>query len=172
MNSVDSGSSRAALIRLEPMGETDFRGFMDRAIPRRAAKWADRGIWSDRHALEASREMYGRTLPSGRDTPGNHFVNLIESTSGVRVGEAWYLAELLGGKMQFWVEWIQVEPGFRRKGYATAALQALEELARGLGADRIGLTVWADNPGASELYTKLGYRPASQDLTKRLEPRT
>ena len=156
------------MIRLESMDETEFQGFVDRAIRRRAAKWAERGLWTEADGLEACQRLYQRRLPKGRETPGNHFAKVMDSDTNAPVGEIWYEAEREGGKLQFTVEWIQIEPEFRRRGYASAALHSLEEMAARHGADRIHLTVWTDNPGAMELYSKLGYRPLNVDLSKRL----
>jgi RimJ/RimL family protein N-acetyltransferase len=158
------------MIRLEPMWEEDFRAFLDRAIPRRAASWVERGIWTEAESLEASRQRYARLLPNGHETPGHHFLNVVESEGGAPVGEIWYTAEPQGGKVQVWIEWILIEPAFRRKGYAAQALRIVEETARGLGAERIGLTVWTDNPGARSLYSKLGYAEASVNMAKSLDP--
>jgi ribosomal protein S18 acetylase RimI-like enzyme len=156
------------VIRLEPMDEADFQAFVERSIPRRAAKWIERGIWTEAQALATSRSNYLQRLPKGRDTPGNHFLKVVEPASGSAVGEVWYRAEEQGGKLQFWVEWIQIEPDHRRKGYATDVLRILEETAKERGADRVGLTVWVDNPGALRLYSKLGYSSANVNMTKRL----
>lgn len=156
------------MIRLEPMDEADFRAFVARAIPRRASKWVERGIWSQERSLEASQQAYSRLLPNGKDTPGNHFLKVIDASDGAAIGEVWYTNEEEGGRLQFWVEWIQIDPDRRRKGHATEVLQRLEEMASGLGATRIGLDVWTDNPGAMALYSKLGYRTARASMMKPL----
>jgi ribosomal protein S18 acetylase RimI-like enzyme len=158
-------------VRIEPMSEADFLGFRERAIPRRADRFAARGIWTRDRALEASRRVYDRALSEGLSTPHQHLGNILEVRSGLRVGEVWYSAEEQGGSLQFWVEWIWIEPEFRRRGYATAALTALEEEARRLGATRLGLDVWTDNPPAIELYRRLGYSPARVSMVKPLGPR-
>ena len=158
------------MVRLEPMSEADFAQYLARAIPRRAERFASRGIWSEREALDASRETYGRLLPQGVHTPGNHFCHVIDGVSGQRVGEAWYTTRKEGGVLHFWVEWIWIEPEHRRHGYATEALRLLEGEARRLGAPQIGLDVWTDNPGAVELYRKLGYSPALLSMVKAPDP--
>ena len=156
------------MIRLEPMDDADFAAFRERAIPRRAAKWVERGIWTEDRALEACREFEARRLPQGRKTPGSHFLKVVEQESGISIGEVWYTAEEQGGKLQFWIEWILIEPDYRRKGHATEVLHMLEATAKDLGADRVGLTVWTDNPNALSLYSKLGYTPANVNMTKSL----
>jgi ribosomal protein S18 acetylase RimI-like enzyme len=86
------------------------------------------------------------------------------------VGEVWYTAANEGGRMQFWVEWIWIEPEHRRRGYALQAFLLLEEEARRLGAPRCGLDVWVDNPAAIALYKKLGYVSVSMSMVKALDP--
>lgn len=160
------------MIRLRPFNEADFQDFLRRAIPRYAARKVERGLWAEEQALESSTSDYARFLAQGKETPRHHFCCLVEEPGETRVGEAWYTAEEQGGKTQFWIEWIWVEPQYRRRGYATQALRRLEEEARRLGADRVGLTVWMDNPGAIELYSKLGYATANMGLTKSLDRAT
>ncbi len=156
-------------IRLEPMSEADFRDSTQRSIPRHAADYVRRGLWAEEGSLEASRREFAELLPQGRETPDRHFANLVDPESGQRVGETWYLVQQRAGKVRFWIDWIWVDPNHRRKGYARAALLLLEEEARRKGADRLGLSVWFDNPGAIALYQKLGYAPASMWMMKPLD---
>ena len=74
-----------------------------------------------------------------------------------------------GGKVHFWIDWIWIERQYRRQGFATATLRILEQEARKLGADRTGLTVRTDNPGAVALYSKLGYANERMQMTKLLD---
>ncbi len=46
---------------------------------------------------------------------------------------------------------------YRRRGYATQALRAIEEKARELGLNNIALHVFGHNDGARVLYEKVGY---------------
>jgi len=152
------------------MDAAEFEKFLARGIPRRAERFVARGIWREPAAIEASRAVYARVLPAGVATPHQHLCHLVDEATGARVGETWYSSEEEGGVVQFWIEWIWIEPEFRRRGYATAALRLLEEEAHRRGAPRIGLDVWTDNPAALELYQKLGYSPANMSMVKRIEP--
>jgi GNAT superfamily N-acetyltransferase len=156
-------------VRLEPMSEADFRESVRRSISRHAADYVRRGLWSEKASLEAMEKEFARLLPNGRETPDRCFANVVDSGSGRRVGETWYTAQEQGGRIRFWVDWIWIDSEHRRKGYATATLLRLEGEALKRGADRIGLSVWFDNPDAIALYSKLGYAPASMWMLKLLD---
>jgi ribosomal protein S18 acetylase RimI-like enzyme len=154
------------MTRLEAMTEEDFQESLERSIQRHATEYARRGLWTEDAALEASRLGFALLLPQGRATPHRRFCNVIEETLGSRVGETWYTVEEKGGKVQFWMDWILIDPPHRRRGHATRVLGLLEEEALRLGADRTGLSVWVDNPGAVALYAKLGYVATNMRMMK------
>ncbi len=107
-------------------------------------------------------------MPNGRETPHHNLSNAVDDAIGARVGEAWYTVQERAGKTQFWIDWVWIEPKHRRQGYATQILRRMEEEARRAGADRIGLSVWTDNPGAMALYSKLGYTTVHMRMSKPL----
>jgi ribosomal protein S18 acetylase RimI-like enzyme len=157
------------MLRLDPMDDTAFAAFVQRAVPRRAERWVRRGIWLPDQALETSRREYAALFAKGRQTPNHHFFDVVETSSGTTVGEAWYEAVEAGGKLQFWIQWIAIWPEFQRRGYGRELLGVLEAEARRLGAERTILSVWMDNPGALALYTKVGYATTSLCMTKAVE---
>ena len=152
------------------MSPPEFDRFVERAVPRRAARLVARGVWSPTEALAASRAAYARALPDGLATSDQHFCHIVAVPGAPPVGEVWYSTRFEGGRVQFWVEWIWIEPEHRRRGYATAALYRLEAEARRRGATRCGLDVWMDNPGAVALYRKLGYATTKASMVKELAP--
>lgn len=159
---------RLAVTRLEPMSADEFRDSFERAILRVAEENVRRGLWVAGMALEAARSEVNQLLPQGRDTPGFSFSKIVDETTNEKVGETWYAVDSKGGRAHFWVHWIMVEPPFRRRGYGRATLEELATMARGAGADRIGLHVLADNSDALGLYGALGYRPTSLRMARRL----
>ncbi len=156
------------MLRLVPMDEAAFRAFLDRAIPRRAERYVRRGLWKEDRALETSREEYARHFPLGPATPHQNLVDVVEEPSGARVGEVWYEAREAGGKVDFCIEWLFIEPEYRRRGYATEVLRLLEDEARRRGAEWTRLMVWMDNPGARQLYVRLGYETQVMGMAKPL----
>ncbi len=158
------------MIRLQPMTEEQFQAYLERAVVRRAERSVSRGLWRESAALEAGREAIAEWLPQGLHTPHHYFVHLVDERTGKRVGEAAYSVTEKGGKVQFWIDWLCVDPEQRRKGYATEALQLLGEKAAEAGADRVGLDVFADNPVAQALYARLGFVPLATAMVKLLDP--
>jgi GNAT superfamily N-acetyltransferase len=160
-------SSRPGL-RLVAMSAAEFDACLDRAIRRLAIDLERRGIEPAGRALAASRRDFAQLLPEGRKTPNRHFCTVVEGPRGRRVGETWYLAEDRGGRKRFWIDWIWIDPPYRRKGRATRLLGLLERLAADAGATRVGLSVVADNAAARALYAKAGYAPSRLHLEKHL----
>jgi len=155
-------------VRLEPMNEAEFQESIRRSIQRHASDYVRRGLFSEEAALPTWERELAQMFPDGRVTPEHFFAIVVDGRTGERVGETWYLAQEKGGKIRFWVDWIGIDPKHRRKGYATATLFLLEQEARKRGADRIGLGVWFDNPGAFALYAKLGYVTTNMWMMKSL----
>jgi ribosomal protein S18 acetylase RimI-like enzyme len=158
-------------IRIEPMSDEEFQASRNHTIPEHAADYVRRGIWAEGAALKTSREGFAQLLPQGLATRGKHFCNILDNKTGRRVGEVWYSVQEKGGKVQFSIGWIRIEPQNRRQGYASQTIRLLENKARGLGADRTWLNVWMDNLGAIALYQKLGYAASDLRMMKLLNPR-
>ena len=154
------------MVRLVPMTEAEFRESFERGVARHATDFVRRGVWLKEKATEAARNELSRYLPQGRETPHHHFAKVIDEGNGKQVGETWYHAYEEGGKVRFWVDWLWTDPQQRRRGYATAILQHLSHEAAKMGADRIGLYVFTDNPNAMALYTKLGFTTMVMGMTK------
>jgi len=148
------------------MSEVAFQESFRRSVTGHAADYVRRGLWAAEGAEEAMAKEFNRLYPRGRETPDRYFATVIDVESRQSVGETWYLADHHGGKVRFWIDWIWIEPEHRRQGFATAVFTRLEEEARRLGADRVGLTVWCDNPGAIDLYRKLGYTTSNMSMMK------
>ncbi|MCI4367327.1 MAG: GNAT family N-acetyltransferase, partial [Thermoplasmata archaeon] len=133
---------------------------------RHAAEGVSRGLWTEAACLEASRSDFSQLLPNGQATPGYRFCVLLSGDPPTRVGETWFNVQSKGGKVHLWVDWLWIDPAFRRRGLGRQALRCLEDEAARSGADRIGLHVFAENAPAIALYTGLGYAPTSFRMAK------
>jgi ribosomal protein S18 acetylase RimI-like enzyme len=150
------------------MTQAEFDESLARGISRYAEERAQQGFWTEAEATEASRAEFAELLPRGRETRDRYFAKAVEEPSGVVVGETWYQATRQGGKPQFWVTWIWVEPEHRRRGHAREMLRLLEEEAARRGGDRLGLFVSADNRPALALYGQVGFVPTHLRMAKPL----
>ena len=63
---------------------------------------------------------------------------------------------------------IRIEPAFRGRGHAKAALEQVEQLAVAEGMTSIGLHVFGFNTGAQALYRSLGYGLTGFNMRKPL----
>jgi ribosomal protein S18 acetylase RimI-like enzyme len=95
---------------------------------------------------------------------------VVDSKTDGPVGETWYVVQQKGGKTQFWIDWIWIDPLFRRRGFGSQVLRQLAKEAARLGADRLELSVVSDNPGAMALYRKPGYAPWRFQMVKQVKP--
>jgi ribosomal protein S18 acetylase RimI-like enzyme len=63
---------------------------------------------------------------------------------------------------------INVFAPFRRRGFGSGILAALEELVAREGMSALGLNVVGDNEAAIALYRRSGYEVSSMSMRKRL----
>jgi ribosomal protein S18 acetylase RimI-like enzyme len=58
----------------------------------------------------------------------------------------------------FYINMLATYPGFRGQGIASALMAEADRLALAAQCDLISVSVFVDNPGALELYRRLGYQ--------------
>ncbi len=152
------------MVRLAPMEETEYRPYIERLIRTYAADHVRAGRWTPAEGEGEARKEVERLLPQGLATPNQFLFSILAGEPESVVGRAWLAVEPRGG----FVYDLEVDPPHRRRGYAEAAMRALEPIARARGADRLGLHVFGDNVGARGLYRKLGYSETHVIMSKPL----
>ena len=116
-----------------------------------------------------SRADFAELLPQGRETPHHHFCNIVDEKTRSRVGETWYSVRMKGGKTQVWVDWIWIDPPFRRRGPPVMSFVTSRRWPPNWEPiDH--LHVLSDNESALALYAKLGYRTTDVRMAKILNP--
>jgi ribosomal protein S18 acetylase RimI-like enzyme len=126
------------------------------------------GYWTAEGGRGIGLEEFKRLLPRGTSTKDNFLRWIEDGATGMRVGLVWYALQKRG-RSQLFIYDIMIFEGFRRRGYATDTLSFLEVEAKSLGAEAIGLHVFAHNLGAIRLYEKAGFKAASLNMVKDLE---
>ena len=143
------------MVRLIPMSEDDFETYLDITVPDYAAQNIRAGYWAEEGALERSRKAYDNLLPQGVKTENNYLFRIQIEESGEKIGFLWLKHE--APRPHGFIYDIRLDEAQRGRGYGKQAMLALEELAKGLNLETIGLHVFTHNANAMNLYKRLGY---------------
>ena len=87
-------------------------------------------------------------------TPGAWCQLAIDTEAGIPLG--FVIGRVISDESE--ILSVGTDPASRRKGVATALMNAASERAISLGAKNLYLEVGEDNPGAVALYKRLGFR--------------
>lgn len=156
------------MTRLLPMNAEQFAAWRDALVKHYADEKVKAGSWSADRALELSEEDTRKLLPDGLATRNHHLFAIHDDRLDRQVGSLWIGVMDWGAGPLAFVYDLEVLPEFRRKGYATQAMQAAEVEARKLGLDTIALHVFGSNHAAQDLYRKMGYEVTDINMSKRL----
>ncbi len=154
------------MIELQPMNETDFSLFLDRSVVEYAKEKVRAGNWSEEESLERSRKEFEHYLPAGLHSERN-FLFMLINENGEKVGYLWFTFFPERPTHAFILDFEVYEP-FRRRGYASQALAALEAQARAQGFKQIELHVFGHNLAARELYKKSGFIETNVNMAKEI----
>jgi len=152
------------MISLIPMTAADYAAYLEKIIPLYAREKVAAGNWTEAEALERSRKEFQQLLPDGCQTVGN-FLFMLVNTTGEKVGWLWYALNAKRPEQAFIYDF-EIYDHYRRQGYATAALAALEAHARPQGVKKLELHVFGFNTAARELYQKCGYAETNVMMAK------
>jgi len=153
-------------VTLEPMNQAQFVGFMEAVFPSYVAERAAADHVSQEMAGQYARVQLARLLPDGHLTVGHRFLRVLSTDSGQGVGDVWFWID--SENKQAFLYYIAVLPEHRRRGFASAALVAIEEVVRAAGCISLGLNVFSSNHGAIALYRRLGFCTVASYWTKPL----
>ncbi|MFT3819710.1 MAG: GNAT family N-acetyltransferase [Rubrivivax sp.] len=159
---------RADAIELVAMTQVEFERFQSIAIAEYAADNVAAGRWPAAHAEALAREDFARLLPQGTATPSHWLYRIRVPALDCSVGDLWFALDGEGEACSGYLYNIRVEPEFRGRGHAKAALEALVDRAREMGLASIGLHVFAFNTTALALYRSLGWGITGQLMRKPL----
>lgn len=160
--------SHQASVLLEPIGEPEFGAWLSRTVGEYAAEKVQAGNYHADEALQRAEQEFRDLLPEGPATPGQHLFSIVDATSGERVGVVWFAEIQRGPRREAFIYDLIVHEPFRRRGYARAAMIALEDEVRRLAIERIGLHVFGHNRAAWALYDQLGYEVTNVNMAKTL----
>jgi ribosomal protein S18 acetylase RimI-like enzyme len=149
------------------MTQAQFDAWLPEAIAGYAHENVVSGRWSEEEAVQKSREQHDQLLPQGPATPDHHLWTIVRTGDRQRVGLLW-VNLMHSPRPNAFIFNIEIDPEFRRRGYAEAAMRKLEGEARRMGAESIRLHVFGHNTAARPLYEKLGYVATNINMVKPL----
>ena len=158
---------RPVRVSLPPMTAPAWATWLGLALRTYAEDKIRIGAWPADGAEAKARDEFAKLVPDGRSTPGHDFRSIV-SEAGETVGALWLGPDEAIGQGSLFIWDIGIDAEFRGRGYARAALEAIEPVARALGYDSIRLHVFGDNEVARRLYRSAGYLETDVSMLKRL----
>lgn len=154
------------MIKLAKMTEPQFDTYMKEMTPDYASDMARNFNIPLEKVLKRAEEQTRQLFPDGFETKDQYVFNVEDQENGHVVGALWF--HLKKGEDRAFIYHIVVYEAFRRQGYGQQMLVSLERIVQEMGGKTIGLSVFADNPGARRLYEKVGYQPATTSMMKEI----
>lgn len=157
------------VVRLRPMTEQEFQHWEEASIRSYAAEHVKTGRWSEEESIERARKQFEELLPDGLATEGQHLYSIEETARSETIGMIWVGIQAHGEGRQAFIYDLLIDGTFRRRGYGTEALRALELTVAELGANTIRLHVFGHNHAARALYETAGYVTTNIHMQKILK---
>jgi len=154
-------------ISLRQMTAEEFQQYRRPGIRRLASALKRAWQLSPFEASTAARRVFERSITELEREPTKGGIFIVEAERRA-VGVLWYTIQCTRGFSEAYVFDIFIKPTERRRGYAAAALRAMEKVARDESVSRVCLNVFEHNVKATRFYKKNGFRVASHGLMKSL----
>jgi RimJ/RimL family protein N-acetyltransferase len=154
-------------IILRPMTEAEFLAFKAFMYDEYAADIARGMAVPIDEVRERATQQIDDLLKDGLASDAHFLWKIVaEADPNGAAGDLWAYVDR--AKQRAFIYFIGIDEQYRGKGYARAAMLALEAEMRPLGATRIELSVFGDNTTARRLYESLGYQPSAIHMRKDL----
>ncbi len=160
------GPAGDIMVHLVPMNETEFQAYLEADIERYAQEHVRAGDWQPSEAVQKSRDEHQRLLPDGLATKNHFFFSIEDRELGAKVGIIWFA--VYDERSPAFIYDFLIYEEYRRQGYGTQTLAALEAKVKELNVDKIALQVFAHNHIARALYEKTGFEITGIYMTKKL----
>lgn len=139
------------MLKLERMSETDFNTVKGKMIADYAKDKVKVGHWSDRDALELSKEALDKILSDGIATPNHYLLNAYENE--IKVGFVW----MNRFNHEMFVNNTCIFEEFQEKEYELEFIELIEEKANELEVKKINIHSYGYNEKNIAVYKKMGY---------------
>ncbi|MCX9155490.1 GNAT family N-acetyltransferase [Niveibacterium sp. 24ML] len=161
----------SAALAWVPIDEAAYALWRDESVAGYAEGKVEAGNWPAEGALARAEAEFASLLPHGAQTPQHHIGRLVRE-DGQSIATAWLRVapehEGAGAQILAYLYDFVIDPPWRGQGLGLAAMAAVEAWARGLGAQRLSLHVFAHNTAACRLYAKAGFVTTNLNMSKAL----
>lgn len=156
------------MLQLTPMSEKDYQRFIAWAIEDYAQEQVKAGTWPEENAKALAQQAFEARLPDGLSS-ANQFLYMIErEEDNVQVGQLWWGLQEQGETRFAALNDFHIFDEYRRQGYGSKALEAMEEMIRQEGLEMVFLHVFGHNEPARAMYRKMGYVERNITMMKKL----
>ncbi len=156
------------MVKLIPMSENDYQRFIAGAMDGYAQQQVKTGTWQEENAKELAQKTFDTLLPEGLSSPNQYLYMIEREEDGNRVGRLWWGIQETGGSRFAALNDVQILKKYRRQGYGSEALKAMEKMVRKEGLETILLHVFGHNEAARVMYRKMGYVERNITMMKEL----
>jgi len=154
------------MIKLVKMSKKNYDIFYEKTKTSYAEDIAISRGFSLKDSMVSASEQMNELLSAGIETSDNNFYDII--CNNERIGWLWIaLKEQFNIKTIFIYD-IFIEENCRGKGRGRMALEKLEDVAKKININRIGLHVFRHSQNAFKLYKKMGYMEKGISMRKDL----
>lgn len=154
-------------VSLRKMDDAEFDAFVACSISDYAKDLRKEQELTEEEALRQAEAEFTSLLPAGQDSE-NHFLCVIwDEEADKKVGWIWFFYQAEENTRQAYLADLLIDEGERRKGYADAALDAMERQVAADGCAESALYVWDHNPAGLALYRKRGYMAVQEEQAGR-----
>ena len=144
-------------IEVRKMDKEEYAVFYKRSFDHHVKELIEEADMTEEEAEKETMEELAGMLPDGLDTEDNYLMTIRRKTDDAQVGFIWTLHEYNDDVKQSFLCDFEIYEQYRRNGYATEALRAMETFAGKAGCRESVLFVADDNAAACALYEKCGY---------------
>lgn len=149
---------------ISKMSDSDYEFWSKRSRASYAEDKAKANGFTKAEAQEIADESFRKLLPDGLNSKNNFLYSARDNDQ--RVGFIWFSVRGSEGNKRAFICDIIVEEPYRGKGYGKQLMLYMEQEAKKLGLNRIGLHVFDFNETAIRLYQSLGYKTTDLVMEK------
>ncbi len=154
-------------MKLFPMTPDEYHHWFNRSQIAYVADKKRANDLTQEQAEKIAAQDFARNLPDGLQSKDCYFYSL-KKPNEIAVGFILLLVRGPENDRRAFVGDVIIEEEHRGKGYGKLIMQLVEEEAKALGLNRIGLHVFGYNETAIQLYKKLGYLTSDLVMEKKL----